>query len=104
MILSNARLLLPDRLVRGHLRVREGKIAVISEQPLEAGPGELAVELSGQFLAPGFIDMHIHGAQHRDTMEATSEAFETICRHHARGGTTALALTTVTATSESILG
>ncbi len=103
MILANARLVLSDRLMLGHVRVREGKIDAISDQPLPPVPGEPTVELAGQFLAPGFIDMHIHGAQHRDTMEATSEAFETICRHHARGGTTALALTTVTATSDSIM-
>jgi N-acetylglucosamine-6-phosphate deacetylase len=36
-------------------------------------------------------------------MEATPEAFETICRYHAAGGTTALALTTVTATLEEML-
>jgi N-acetylglucosamine-6-phosphate deacetylase len=103
MILANARLVLPDRLARGHVRVWDGKITELSDQPLAPDPGELTVELSGQFLAPGFIDMHIHGAQHRDTMEATSEAFDTICEHHARGGTTALALTTVTATSPGIL-
>lgn len=103
MILANARLVLPDRLARGHVRVKEGKIATISDQPLSAEPGESMVDLSGQFLAPGFIDMHIHGAQRRDTMDATSEAFEAICRYHAGGGTTALALTTCTAPSEKII-
>lgn len=103
MILSNARLVFADRLARGHVRVADGKIAAISDHALEAGAGETVIDLGGQFLAPGFIDIHIHGAQRRDAMEATPEAFADICRHHARGGTTALALTTVTATSESIL-
>ena len=103
MILANARLVLPDRLLRGYVRVSGGKIVTISDQPLSAEPNESIFDLSGQFLAPGFIDMHIHGAQRRDTMEATSEAFETICRYHAGGGTTALALTTCTAPSENIV-
>src|SRR5687767_6658889 len=103
MILSNARLVLPDRLLAGHVRVQEGKISAISEQAIPAAPDETVIDLTGQFLAPGFIDMHIHGARHRDTMEATPEAFDTICEHHARGGTTALALTTVTATNQDIL-
>jgi len=103
MILSNARLVFADRLARGHVRVTDGKIAALSEQALEPLAGEPVIDLGGQFLAPGFIDIHIHGAQRRDAMEATAEAFAAICRHHARGGTTALALTTVTATSESIL-
>ena len=103
MILTNARLLFPERLARGHLRVVDGKIAAISDQPLPPATGETVIDLGGQFLAPGFIDIHIHGAQRRDAMEASEEAFAAICRHHARGGTTALALTTVTATNENIL-
>lgn len=103
MILANARLVFSDRLSRGHVRVTDGKIAAISDQPLAAETGESVVDLAGQFLAPGFIDMHIHGAQHRDSMEARADAFETICRFHARGGTTSLALTTITATSENIV-
>ena len=36
-------------------------------------------------------------------MQKAAEAFRTICRFHAAGGTTSLALTTVTATSEQIV-
>ena len=103
MILDHARLIFPDRLALGRLRVTDGKIAAISDRELAPEPNEAVVDLRGQFLAPGFIDMHIHGALHRDSMEATAEAFSTICRHHARHGTTSLALTTVTATAEEIL-
>jgi N-acetylglucosamine-6-phosphate deacetylase len=103
MILSNARLIFADRLARGQVRVADGKIAAISDQALTPAAGEPVLDLGGQFLAPGFIDIHIHGAQRRDTMEASADAFAAICRHHARGGTTALALTTVTTTNESIL-
>lgn len=103
MLLRNARLILPDRIAVGHLRVEAGKIAALlsHESVLPPEPGE--VDLGGCFLAPGFIDLHIHGALYRDTMEATEEAFATISRHHARGGTTSLALTTITATTEEIL-
>jgi N-acetylglucosamine-6-phosphate deacetylase len=48
-------------------------------------------------VAPGLIDLHIHGALGRDAMEASTDAFEAICRYHALGGTTALVLTTVSA-------
>ncbi len=104
MLLTNARLVFPDRIApRGSLHIDGGKIASVSEQALEPLPGEEILDLRGQFLAPGFIDMHIHGALHRDTMEADADAFQTICRHHARGGTTSLALTTITATADEIL-
>lgn len=103
MLLHNARLIFPDRLARGAVRLGDGRIAAILDADAAPEPGEEAIDLRGQFLAPGFIDMHIHGAMHRDTMEADPEAFATICRHHARGGTTALALTTITATTQEIL-
>lgn len=66
-------------------------------------PGDMVQELGGRYIAPGFIDLHVHGALGRDAMEASSEAFETICHHHAQGGTTALALTTIAAPTEEIV-
>jgi N-acetylglucosamine-6-phosphate deacetylase len=104
MILAGAHLVLPDRIVRaGHVRVRDGVIADVSASPLAALHGEEVVDLDGLFLAPGFIDMHIHGALGRDTMEADPEAFETICRYHASGGATSLCLTTIAAPLERLL-
>lgn len=101
MLYQNARLIFPDRITPGSLRVQEGKIAAVGE--VQPHTGEEVFDCAGRYLAPGFIDLHIHGARRRDTMEASAEAFDVITRHHAKGGTTALALTTVVATSEDIL-
>jgi N-acetylglucosamine-6-phosphate deacetylase len=94
MIFSNARLILPDGIREGlEVVVENGKIAGIREQSAAAD----SVDLGGNYLAPGFIDLHLHGALGRDTMEATPDAFRAICDYHAGGGTTSLLLTTVTA-------
>jgi N-acetylglucosamine-6-phosphate deacetylase len=94
MIFANARLILPDGIRDGlEVVVEDGKIAEIREASSTAG----ATDLRGNYLAPGFIDLHIHGGLGRDTMEATPEAFRAICDYHASGGTTSLLLTTVTA-------
>ena len=99
MIFANARFVLPDGIQDGlELVVENGKIAEIRERS-SAG----AVDLKGSYLAPGFIDLHIHGALGRDTMEASPEAFQTICDYHATGGTTSLLLTTVTAPISEIV-
>ncbi len=104
MLLRNARLILPDRILPGaSVRLRGEKIAEISESRLPPDPGEEVMDLNGNFLSPGFIDLHIHGALRRDTMEADPEAYRTICDFHATGGTTALCLTTAAATSADIL-
>jgi N-acetylglucosamine-6-phosphate deacetylase len=103
MFFRNARLILPDRILpAADLRVRDGRISHIGSG-LAVEPGEAVLDATGRFLAPGFVDLHIHGALGRDTMEATPDAFTEICRFHATGGTTALALTTISAPQESIL-
>jgi N-acetylglucosamine-6-phosphate deacetylase len=103
ILFKGARLVFPDRIEpRGDLRIADGKIAAIASSLLPE-PGDMVQELGGRYLAPGFIDLHIHGALGRDTMEATAEAFEAICQYHARGGTTALALTTIAAPTEKIV-
>lgn len=96
MILTNGRLIFPERVADGlALRVADGKIAEI--RPEIRVNGEEVIDLAGNFLVPGFIDLHVHGAVGRDTMEGTAEAFRAICAYHAGGGTTSLLLTTVTA-------
>jgi N-acetylglucosamine-6-phosphate deacetylase len=100
MILANARLILPDGIRDGlDVVVEEGKIVEIRKESANSE----AINLRGNYLAPGFIDLHLHGALGRDTMEATPEAFRAICDYHATGGTTSLLLTTVTAPVNEIV-
>jgi N-acetylglucosamine-6-phosphate deacetylase len=102
MIFHNARLIFPDGIRDGlELVVGEGKIAEIREQTRQRGKD--IVDLGGNYLAPGFVDLHVHGALGRDTMEASSEGFQAICDYHASGGTTSLLLTTATAPIDSIV-
>src|SRR5437764_14954140 len=103
MILRNARLCFPDG-IRDGLQVesRNGKITAIRASSNE--PANDSLDLNGSYLAPGFVDLHIHGGVGRDTMEAAPDAFDAICRYHASGGTTSLLLTTATAPMRAILG
>ena len=110
MIFTNARLILPHGIRDGfEVVVEQGKIAAIrSRTPRlrrtsERDREKEIIDLNGNYLAPGFIDLHVHGALGRDTMEASAEAFRTICSFHASGGTTSLLLTTATAPLDEIL-
>jgi N-acetylglucosamine-6-phosphate deacetylase len=101
MIPTNARLIFPDGVRDGlEVVVEKGKIAAIREHN-HARTNE-TLDLRGNYLAPGFIDLHVHGALGRDTMEASAEAFQAICDYHASGGTTSLLLTTATAPMDNI--
>jgi N-acetylglucosamine-6-phosphate deacetylase len=97
MIFSNARLIMSDGIRDGlDVVVEQGKIAGIRHRSADHGKHQV-INLNGHYLAPGFIDLHVHGALGRDTMEASAEAFRFICDFHASGGTTSLLLTTATA-------
>src|SRR5438552_14361336 len=102
MILTNAHLIFPDGIRDGlELVVEKGKITAIRER-IQAHASEV-LDLYGNYLAPGFIDLHVHGARGRDTMEAHAEAFRFICGYHASGGSTSLLLTTATAPFDSVI-
>src|SRR6266566_4688543 len=112
MILTNARLIFPDGIRDGlEVVVEGGKIAEIrppaprlrrTDEQTRTSSKDV-VDLDGNYLAPGFIDLHVHGALGRDTMEASEEAFQAICDFHANGGTTSLLLTTATAPIDKII-
>jgi len=102
MILTNARLIFPDGIRDGlEVVVHDGKIDAI--RPAARARGKDVVDLAGNYLAPGFVDLHVHGALGRDTMEGSAEAFRAICDFHATGGTTSLLLTTATAPIEKLV-
>jgi N-acetylglucosamine-6-phosphate deacetylase len=102
MILRNSRLIFPDGIRDGlEVEARNGKITAI--RPSGANTLRDSVDLKESYLAPGFIDLHIHGALGRDTMEASFDAFRAICEYHGSGGTTSLLLTTATAPMPALL-
>jgi N-acetylglucosamine-6-phosphate deacetylase len=110
MIFTNARLIFPDGIrERLEVVVEEGKIDAIRpptprlRRTGERVRGKEVIDLNGNYLAPGFIDLHIHGALGRDTMEVSAEAFRSVCNFHASGGTTSLLLTTATAPLDEIV-
>jgi N-acetylglucosamine-6-phosphate deacetylase len=91
--------------------IPDSVVAIEGDQVTFVGPRRLyrleetadLVDITGKLIAPGFIDMHIHGGAGSDFMDATPQDFATICRYHATGGTTALLATTATAPLGEIL-
>ena len=58
--------------------IANGKIeAVTAAIPTDCD----VIRLEGQSLLPGFIDIHIHGRQGADVMDATDEALQNIAKH-----------------------
>lgn len=101
--LTNGILITPFRYIRGGtLIIRDGIIEGVHERDVDV-PGAIELNAQGKFVAPGFIDIHVHGGGGHDFMDGTEEAFLTIAELHARYGTTALVPTTLTAEKDNLL-
>jgi len=90
LLVRGARLLLAP-IEEGDCLVRGGHIAALGQVPPSTIPPNCPVlDAAGRYLAPGFIDMHVHGGGGADFMDAKPEAIRTITAFHAAHGTTTL--------------
>ena len=101
--LYNGKVIRPDTIMRnGALLIERDKIVGVVEGDVEF-PDSLSIDVKGNYISPGFIDIHVHGGGGHDFMDATEEAFLSIARLHARYGTTAMLPTTLSGSRESLL-
>ena len=92
----------PDGLLEdGAVLCTGGRIAAVGPgAEVETPPG--ALEIDGAFVAPGFVDIHVHGGAGADFMDGTLDAVLTATRAHARHGTTTIFPTTTTGSPEQL--
>jgi N-acetylglucosamine-6-phosphate deacetylase len=88
-------IVLEDRLLTGGSVTVTGPLITAVSTEESTSPGD--IDLQDHYLAPGFVDLHVHGGAGADFMDGTDDAFATICRAHARHGTTSLLPTTTVA-------
>ena len=62
------------------------------------------VDGKGNYLAPGLIDIHLHGGSGYDFMDGTREAFQGIASYHSSHGITSMLATTLAGSEEETLG
>jgi N-acetylglucosamine-6-phosphate deacetylase len=99
----NGRVLTPHRLIpQGTVVIEGGSIAEVSEGNVEV-PGALEIDAQGRYIAPGFIDIHVHGGGGHDFMDGTPTAFLKVAELHARYGTTSMTPTTLSSDKAGIL-
>ena len=86
LLVRNAMMVLPNRIVEGDLRVSNGSIKTIAPLGgLNPETGELVIDATGLHLLPGVIDPHVH---FRDPGNPEKEDLESGSRAAAAGGIT----------------
>lgn len=107
LLLLNARVLTEEGLIdKGFIYIKDGKIAetgLVSALPAEYRHAEVIELPQNSTVVPGFIDVHIHGAGGADTMDATTEALNTMSSILPQEGTTSFLATTITQDKDEIL-
>lgn len=98
-LLRHARLVLPGAVVEdGWLSTDGERIAAVGgpERPVPPGPTAPGHDLTGYYVVPGFVDMHVHGGGGGAFSSGRVEEARTATAFHLSHGTTTIMASTVT--------
>jgi len=97
-------LVLADEVLEGGAVIVEGEriVGVLTPDKSLVEEGEV-FDYGDHFIAPGLIDIHLHGAMGRDVMDGTAASLGEIAAHQARCGVTGFVPTTLAAPLAAIL-
>lgn len=89
---------------KGYIKIENGLITEMGERSQLTNTEEYKVISlpHGYSVVPGMIDIHIHGVNGADTMDATREALDTMTGTLPKEGTTSFLATTMTEASGAI--
>ncbi|MBP3436574.1 MAG: N-acetylglucosamine-6-phosphate deacetylase [Clostridia bacterium] len=100
--ITNGKIILPDKIVCGKALAFDeasGKICgIVDEAPL----GACVIDAKGNYVAPGLVDIHIHGYLGEDTSDAKPEGIRKMAYGVAENGVTAFLPTTMTVSQKEI--
>jgi N-acetylglucosamine-6-phosphate deacetylase len=95
ILLTGADLVLPDRVVTSGTLVLDGdRIVDVVHGPRGGGDRDLHFDFPQHYIVPGFIDVHVHGVEGRDTLEG-GDAIAEIAGRMPKFGVTAFCPTSL---------
>jgi N-acetylglucosamine-6-phosphate deacetylase len=103
IVVSGGDLILPGRVISaGSLVIDAGRIVAVESRRVDPA-GATIVDASECYIAPGFIDVHVHGLHGHDTLDGAG-AIARIAALLPRYGVTAFCPTTVACSPEDLRG
>lgn len=99
LALINGKVIYENSIVKKNVIIEDGKIKSITD---ELPPGIPTFDCKGLFVSPGFIDIHIHGYNGSDTMDANFQALNNMSEALVKNGVTSFLPTTMTQSSLNI--
>lgn len=99
--IKNGNIILKDKILQGKSIIYDEKIIEIVENNVPSKDIE-TIDIKGNYISPGFIDIHVHGSKGFDVMDGTIDAIEGIGKSLCKHGVTGFLATTMTMSIESI--
>jgi N-acetylglucosamine-6-phosphate deacetylase len=101
--ITHAKVVLADQVIHdGTVIIRNGTIVAVGSAPATDGCDGWTVDAAGDWIVPGLIDLHVHGAGGCDTMDGTPESLTAMSRTLLSQGTTAFLPTTMSSSPDSL--
>lgn len=101
--ITNARIITPFRIIpKGTLVIDGQKIVEVHQGDISVSDAN-EIDAKGNYVSPGFIDIHVHGGGGFDFMDGNVDGFLRIAELHAKYGTTAMVPTTLTSEKEHLI-
>lgn len=98
----NGKLILKDRIVEGKALLYTDVIEGIVDADKVPAGAEI-IDAAGKYVAPGLIDLHIHGYLGKDVCDGSEESMRTICQGIVKNGVTGFLPTTMTVDMQVIV-
>ena len=104
LLIEHTRLILPYHVLPdAWLICEDGRIADYGECGASQPAHDVRLNGKGNYLSPGFVDLHVHGGAGADFRDGDEASFITAMRAHLAGGTTTMLATLSSAAPETIL-
>jgi len=98
----NGKIIQPDRVIdSGCIIISDCLISAVADRNIEVADA-IEIDAGGGYIAPGFVDIHVHGGAGFDFMDGDENAFLKVAELHARYGTTSMLPTTLTSSRQEL--